>query len=66
MDPKVKQQNMNLDLEHNQDAEQELYETSNRSIVLEWRSLPHKHDPHDIKCFQLTLEWKEKFGMGFT
>jgi len=42
MDPKVKQQNMNLNHEKNQDVDQELYETSNRGTVLEPRSLPTK------------------------
>jgi len=39
MDPEVKHQNMNLDLEKNQDAEQEMYETSNRGTILEPRNL---------------------------
>ncbi len=42
MDPKVKQQNMNLDLEKNQDAKQKLYETSNRGTILEPRNLQTK------------------------
>lgn len=55
MDQKAKWQNMNLDLEKNRDVEQELYETSNKGIVLELRSLWIKEWPtrHQVSLIEV-------------
>jgi len=39
MDQKAKRQNMNSDFTENWDAKQEMYETPNKGIILEPRSL---------------------------
>lgn len=39
MDQEARRQNMNLNFEKNCDAKQEMYETLNRGIVLEPKSL---------------------------
>jgi hypothetical protein len=46
MDQEAKQQNMNSNLEHNQDAEQKLYEMPNMGIILEPRIFLNRRMTH--------------------
>ncbi len=66
MDQKVKCQNMNSNLKEIRDAKQEVYETPNKGIVLEPRSLWIKEWPIGHQVSLVRVGTKKNVDWGFT
>ncbi len=60
MDQESKHQNMNSNLKENQNAKQEVYETPNKGIVLEPRSLWTKEWPIGHRVSLIGVRAKKK------